>query len=182
MTAIDAEIINLLKSIDDRQVRRGYQLLVQQYARNLTVYIRDRRPTDAIKAVEDIRMETLTIFVINVQQGKFREEASIKTYLLRVAKNLCFKEYKAEKKLDLDALMRRIYSSQTELPPSEKATEQLSGALKKLSAKCQEMIRLYYWRGWSQKEIAQELTTKEQAVKQQLYRCKEKLKNFLGIR
>jgi len=182
MVASDEEIIKLLKSEEARRLREGYQLLVHAHADGLTTYIKNQLTSGSIKGVGDIRMEAMTIFVMNVQQGKFRGEASIRTFLFRVAYNLCIKEYKAAKKLDLDTLIQRLQTDQTEESPFVGATEILGNALKQLSEKCQELIRAFYWSGWTQKDIASELGKNEKAVKQQLYRCKEKLKTLVKIK
>ncbi len=182
MSISEEEIIRLLGSGNERDIHKGYKLLAKHYAQGLSYYIMKQLPDGSIKEVEDIRLESLTAFVMNVQKGKFRQEASIKTFLFRVAKNLCIQEFKNAKKIDLDTLMMQLLSENKDSQNSLDAKKILEQTMLKLTVKCQQLITAFYWRGWTHEEIGEELGKNSKAVKQQLYRCKEKLRELMGIK
>lgn len=127
---------------------------------------------------EDIVQETF----IRVYQHyeSFRNESSIKTWIMQIAINLCKNQMRTHWWKD------RV--QQVFLEREEAVTENYDSALDgrivlkeigKLSPKYREVILLYYYQEFKISEIAKILNVKESTVKARLVRAREKLKPSL---
>lgn len=105
--------------------------------------------------------------------GSFREEEHEKAWLIRTTIN-CAK-----------VVLRTYRSENDEISPHEFAlrvgggTSEVYDAVMRLPEKYRVVIHLYYYEGYHVKEIASLLGRSEGAVKAQLSRGREKLKNEL---
>ena len=148
--------------------------MVQRYEKDLLrlccLYLRDWN------AAEDVVQETFLKAYKNLDS--FRGESSAKTWLIRIALNGC-RDYRR------NAWFRYIDSrvSIDDLPVSSEApgTEQveLTLAIMKLKPKYMEAVLLYFYEGYSMKEIGEMLRITEAAVSGRLRKAKQKLKQIL---
>lgn len=127
---------------------------------------------------EDIAQETFIRVYQNYES--FRNESSIKTWIMQIAINLCKNQMRTHWWKD------RV--QQVFLEREEAVTENYDSVLDgrivlkeigKLSPKYKEVILLYYYQEFKISEIAKILNVKESTVKARLVRAREKLKPSL---
>ena len=149
--------------------------MVQQYEKDLLricyIYLGDR------SAAEDAVQETFLKAFRKMES--FRGECSEKTWLIRIAVNCC-RDYRRsawyryiDPRVSIDQLP--VLSS---APPSEEHIA-LTVAIMKLKPKYMEAVLLYFYEGFSIREIAKMLDLTEAAVSARLRKAKQKLKDEL---
>ena len=149
-------------------------LMVQRYEKDLLrlccLYLRDWN------AAEDVVQETFLKAYKNLDS--FRGESSAKTWLIRIALNGC-RDYRRnawfryiDSRVSIDEL-----SVPSEAPDTVQADMTL--AIMKLKPKYMEAVLLYFYEGYSMKEIGEMLGISEAAVSGRLQKAKQKLKQTL---
>jgi len=112
------------------------------------------------------------------------EGASVKTYLFGIGKNLLMRKIKQKTKVNsYHTVAMEDEVEEMEWEAEEVTTEQKKLALyfAKLGAKCQEILKLFYYQGFSIKEIVQFSHYKdENTVKSQKSRCLKRLKQLIN--
>ena len=139
----------------------------------------------------DVYQDAYIIFYNNVMQGKVQEfTSSISTYLFSIGKFLIFDKMKKNNKtinpdFDLSIVREKedLVDSELELEQQELSTEQV--LLKKyfatLGKKCQELLTLFYYRGFTIKDIIETGNyTTENVVKSSKSRCMKTLKERIN--
>ena len=146
--------------------------MVQRYEKDLLriccVYLKDRA------AAEDAVQETFLKAFRNMES--FRGESSEKTWLIRITINCC-RDYRrsawyryVDFRVSVDQLP--ILSS---APPSDEHLA-LTLAIMKLKPKYMEAVLLYFYEGYSIREIATMLSLTEAAVSSRIRKAKQKLR------
>lgn len=136
-----------------------------------------------VPEVEDVGQETFIRFYRSLL--KFRGDASVGTYLTRIAINLCLNELKKRKR------QRNIYSSQSgenieNLPDSHSSTNQREAAkivhegLLRLQDKFRAVLVLRLIDGYSTEETARILKLPVGTVLSRLARGQQKLREILA--
>ncbi|EGV44083.1 sigma-70 family RNA polymerase sigma factor [Bizionia argentinensis JUB59] len=139
----------------------------------------------------DVYQDAYIIFYNNVMQGKVEVfTSSISTYLFSIGKYLIFDKMKKNNKtinpdFDLSLIRERdtLVDASFDLDQDELTTEQV--LLKKhfstLGKKCQELLTLFYYRGYTIKDIilASDYTS-ENVVKSAKSRCMKTLKERIN--
>lgn len=119
---------------------------------------------------EDIMQETfLKLYKTN---KSFVSDENVKAWLLRVAINIS-KDYLKSSWVNKRAELDEAMSYENE---GEKA---LSEAMGKLKPECRITVFLYYYMGYSVKEIAKIMSVSESNVKIRLKRSRDSLREFL---
>ncbi|WP_417212385.1 RNA polymerase sigma factor [Bizionia sp.] len=139
----------------------------------------------------DIYQDAYIIFYNNVMEGKVEKfTSSISTYLFSIGKYLIFDKMKKNNKtinpdFDLSLIRERdaLVDASFDLDPDDLTAEQI--LLKKyfgtLGKKCQELLTLFYYRGYSIKDIiATSEYTSENVVKSAKSRCMKTLKERIN--
>lgn len=122
---------------------------------------------------QDIVQEVFLKFARNASQ--FQSDEHIKAWLIRVAINMCTD-------LKRSAWNRKTTELNDECLPAEKFTtgeSELYQAVMSLPVKYKDVIHLFYYEGYSIKEISRITEQKENAVKTQLSRGRVLLKELL---
>jgi len=134
---------------------------------------------------DDVFQETVIAFINIVQQGKFRMEASIKTFLVSVARNIWRNEQK--KRMRTDFREQRFESGRPQsedeinewINESEKK-RQLRDLVFKLGEPCKKLLTLFYYENLSMKEILDHLPYEnEQVVRNKKYKCLQQLTEIM---
>lgn len=146
--------------------------VVQKFAD--TVYrialIRMKHPGDA----DDVFQE---VFLRYVQSGKqIRDEEHLKAWLIRVTINCCNSAQSNWWRKKVVPLME--YTDLKE-PVYEEPGNEIWEALKKLPQKDIDVIHLFYFEGYSIKEISRILHGTETAIKTRLFRARKRLQTIL---
>jgi RNA polymerase sigma factor (sigma-70 family) len=134
---------------------------------------------------EDVFQETVVSFIDSIKKGKYRMEASIKTFLVAVARNIWLNEVK---KRDRSGARERQFEhgrEQSEMDVSEQITDQekrgqLRELLYRLGEPCRKILLLFYYENLSMKEIVDHLPYEnEQVVRNKKYKCLQQLTGFI---
>lgn len=137
---------------------------------------------------QDIYQEAFLSVWQNVKNSKFKSkgESSLSGYLFRIAKNKWIDYLRSSNRKKM-VLMRRIpFDPNDDSDNAEKENreeEQLINimqAFNQLEERCQFILRSFYFNEKSHRQIARELGMKETSVRNQKYRCIQKLRATLN--
>jgi RNA polymerase sigma factor (sigma-70 family) len=123
---------------------------------------------------EDIVQEVFRGFLENREQ--YRNECSVKTWLLILTRNRCFNFIKYRNKRQTLPLNKALNKTSVNLIEDDISIEM---ALNKLNAEENEIIFLREYMGYSYKEISDILNISVDNVKVRIFRVKKKLKELL---
>ena len=146
--------------------------LMEQYGTDLLrlccMYLRD------YQLAEDAVQDTF----IKVYRGldQFRGDALVKTWIIRIAVNTCKNIIRTRWfRMERQELPETVHDP---LQDMEQRTD-VHSAVSSLPVRLREVILLYYFEGFSVREISQILQIKEGAVLQRMKRGRERLRDVL---
>lgn len=165
--------MGMLQAPDQARAARLEQM-VRLYEKDLLrfccLYLRDW------SIAEDLVQEVFLKAYRNM--ASFRGECSEKTWLMRIATNCC-RDYRRsawyrymDKRISADML-----PVSAERPSDEHIA--LTAAIMRLKPKYLEVVLLYFYQGYSMKEIAETLGVSEAAVSIRIRKAKQKLRDEL---
>lgn len=184
---------NKLEEVSIEDLKQGSELLFEKiYEDNRDKFLNfAKRYNLSHNDNIDVYQDTYIIFYNNVMQGKIEVfTSSISTYLFSIGKYLIFDKIKKNNKTinpDFDLSIIREHETLTnddfEMNQSELTIEQIT--LRKnfaaLGKKCQELLNLFYYRGYTIKDIIEFGNyTSENVVKSTKSRCMKALKQRIN--
>ena len=147
------------------RIQRSVTLHMQSIVRVAYTYVQN------IPDAEDIAQDT---FLAYLKEGKaFQNDEHEKAWLLRVCINKCKNQLKSSWQKSRNLLPEEL----SVLPPEENF---VLTAVLRLDEKYRIPVHLYYYEGYSLKEIAQVLRLPSATVGTRLQRAKVQLKQQLG--
>lgn len=177
----DQAIIESIRS--NEKIEPTVRHLYANYFESLASYVRSNNGND--QDAEDIFQECIVIFIDSVQQGKFRGDSKIKTFLYAIMRNLWLNELKRRNR----ALHRetRYYDENPKAEESVNASineneskKQVASLVEQLGENCQKILRLFYYQELPMKEIFQEMGYEnEQIARNMKYKCMKKMHALL---
>ena len=178
------------KRFSDKELLTGLQVVGPQkhvweerFFRQFQVLIwkRSRRFGLSDEEAGDAYTDAIIAFLKQLQQGKFRGESSIYTYLNRIFSNKCidFSRKKTTRPLDnlQEELPDQADASQDFLQQilDKEKVKKLQLALSKLGETCRRLL-LLVGKGYKTAEIAKEMDfSSPQSAASQKFQCKQKL-------
>jgi len=120
------------------------------------------------------------VFISLFSAPEFSEEQQLKAWIIRVAVNKCkdfLKSKRRDRAVPLDAVSHHVGVN-----PLKDEYIDLIDALKKLPENDQNILYLFYYEGYSAKEIAKILDILEAAVFKRLERARDRLKGLLNYK
>ncbi len=133
----------------------------------------------------DIFQESVIIFYRNVAQGKLTElSSSVKTYLFAIGKNLILRKLRDEK--PTVEIEEKHFPDTSELDifrdyENSSRISLMKSALEKLGSPCDEILRMFYYRGFAMEIIKERLGYKSESVaRTQKKRCMKYLKKLIA--
>ena len=132
----------------------------------------------------DVFQEAIIIFYKNAKQGKIQhKDASLKTYLFGIAKNLFLNRIKISKRTQPLSELQNARPENKAIDPYSKQEEQdhqktkITAALNLLGETCRRIITLFYYRRYSTEAIMIEMGYKDEVtVRNRKLQCMKKLK------
>lgn len=126
---------------------------------------------------EDIVQETL----IRLMQSEkiFESEEHMKSWMLRVAANLCKDQLKSSRR-QKEFVLSEGYEEGVEAEYTSGGNNEVMEAVMSLPEKYRSVIHLYYFEDYTTKEIAEIVAKKEATVRSLLKRGREKLEVMLS--
>lgn len=144
------------------------------------------------KTADDVLQEGIILLDDLIRSGRFRAESRVETFLLGICKNLIRDSSKKVTRVVFkESIPEEAYKSEDQLADfiemnelrehEQRRDNALTEAMKKLTDKCREALRLYYFEQKSMVEVAieRQLANAEQA-KKAVFRCRESLKELIG--
>jgi RNA polymerase sigma factor (sigma-70 family) len=177
----DADLIAAIGRGD--QLNNAILFIYEQYAEAVQSFImaNSGTPPDA----EDIFQETVVTFIDLVKKDKFRGEASVKTFLTAIARNLWLNELKKRARSDIREKAFEHNRDGVELDVSQyianrEVKQQFVAVLEKLGEPCKKLLTLFYYENLSMKDIVQHLPYEnEQVVRNKKYKCLQALTDLV---
>ena len=137
---------------------------------------------------KDVYQEAFIAVWKNVKSDRFtpKSETSLSGYLYRIAKNKWLdylrsahhKKTVSENMLHAVPLNRNQDEQQTEEAEKE-SIRKVMEAFGGLGEQCKTMLQQFYFYGWSHRQIAAALNLEESSVRNQKYRCMQKLREMV---
>lgn len=135
--------------------------------------------TKDVQLAEDLSQETFLKIFLNL--GRFKEECSVKTWALRIARNT-FVTYARKKRPELLKEQPILEKVETETPESivlqKEESKQVQEILMSLGEQDRTIILLRDYEKLSYEEIAMILDVNVGVVKSRIYRARKKFKNL----
>jgi RNA polymerase sigma factor (sigma-70 family) len=177
----DADVLELLA--DPRTDREPIRFLYETHFESLSSFIIHN--SGDYDDAQDIFQEVLVAFIQLVRTNKFRGEASIKTFLFSLNRNIWYNELKRRKRaIDRNKNYDRLSRSDEEVVDrvieNREANQEILKLLESLGENCKKVLLLYYYENRSMKEILSELDYEnEQIVRNKKYKCMKKLEQMI---
>ena len=177
----DAELIAAIG--DAKNLNKAILFLYQQYSETTCSFIIGYGGSR--QDAEDVFQETVVSFIEIVKKGKYRMEASIKTFLVSVARNIWLNEVKKrersghrEKQFELGR-DQKVEDVSQQIGDLEKK-RQLRDLVYQLGEPCRKILLLFYYENLSMKEIVDHLPYEnEQVVRNKKYKCLQQLTGII---
>ena len=178
----DAEIIQKLRNPQD--IDTALRFLYDEYYGLLEHYIINNKGGKDDAA--DIIQETMVAFVEAIEENKFRGDASIKSFLYAIMRNLWLAELR---KLSSSGNRNRIFEASKDT--TDQATVQhlvqrehysfIQQLLDKLGDKCKQLLLLVYYENLSMSDILQHMPDydNEQVLRNKKYKCMKQLEGMM---
>jgi RNA polymerase sigma factor (sigma-70 family) len=177
----DSELIMAVS--DKTRLNEAILFIYRQYSDIVSSFIINYGASE--QDADDVFQETVIAFINIVQQGKFRMEASIKTFLVSVAKNIWRNEQKKRMRTDFREQRFESGRAQSEDEINEWINEsekkrQLRDLVFKLGEPCRKLLMLFYYENLSMREILDHLPYEnEQVVRNKKYKCLQQLTEIM---
>ncbi len=174
----DSELVKSAKSGDTH----AFEQIVKNYESQVAATVIGM--LGQCQAAEDVGQEVFIRFYKYL--NSFREEATVGTYLTRIAINLCLNELKRRKRRQFffkstdDEPDFEIASDETENMEGNENQAIVQHAIKKLEPNFRSVIVLRLIKGYSTEETAQMLKVPLGTVLSRLSRAQKKLKEHLA--
>ena len=181
----DARLIEQILTGDDV----AFDILIGRYRQAVFSWVRQRLPDTRYD--QDLAQE---VFIeVYYSLDTLHEPCRFRGWLRQIVRNVCISWLRRQKRIDaheshilddrMEAVVEFIGSQSVATPEAlfmERETyEELELYLSYLSEIDQELMRLFYLRGLSYREISEQLEISSSAIKSRLHRAREKLK---GVR
>jgi len=177
----DAELIAAINSPKD--LNSAILFIYQQYSESTSSFIISYGGSQ--QDADDVFQETVVAFIGLVQKGKYRMEASIKTLLVSVARNIWFNELKKRERSGHREKQFELGREQQEMDVSHQIGDhekkkQLRDLVYQLGESCRKILMLFYYENLSMKEIVEYLPYEnEQVVRNKKYKCLQQLSGLI---
>ncbi len=177
----DAELIAAIK--DERQLNSAILFIYKKYAESTSAFIMSYGGSR--QDAEDVFQDTVVAFINIVTKGSYRMEASIKTFLVSVAKNIWFNEVKRRERADFREKAYEAGREVKEQDISQVISEMeqkraLRDLIHTLGESCRKILLLFYYENLSMKEILGHLPYEnEQVVRNKKYKCLQQLTGII---
>lgn len=178
MKSTDKSLQHELRSGDER----AFEWVYNEYKEGFLAFSKSYR-LNSDELIDIYQDATIALFQNFVEKQLVLEKSTVKTYLYGIGKHLILKAAKRDAKMiRLDGSQNEIDEIEVDEHDESERSQQLANAFKKLGEKCKEVLELFYYRGFSIKEIVNATDYKdENTVKSHKSRCmkglREKLKS-----
>jgi RNA polymerase sigma factor (sigma-70 family) len=177
----DAELILAISS--EKDLNPAILFLYEKYSEATRSFIMSYGGNE--QDADDVFQETVVAFIDSVKKGKYRQEASVKTFLVSVAKHIWFNDLKKKERAGSREKQFESTRDQEEQDVSHQIGDleqkrQLRDLLSQLGDSCRKILLLFYYENLSMKEITNHLPYEnEQVVRNKKYKCLQQLTGLI---
>ena len=177
----DAEMIAAISAGTD--LNAAIRFLYRQHSEAISSFIIHYGGSE--QDADDIFQETVVAFIDIVKKGKYRMEASVRTFLASIARNYWFNEVKKRGRSDHRDRQFELDRDQDVSDVSHHIAElekkrQLRQLVEQLGEACRKVLLLFYYENLSMKEIVDHLPYEnEQVVRNKKYKCLQQLTGLI---
>jgi RNA polymerase sigma factor (sigma-70 family) len=177
----DQELLHMVRSTEG--IDQAIRFMYRNYHDFLSIYIQQH--SGSREDAEDVFQEVVVAFIDLVQKNKFRGEATVKTFLFALNRNIWLNELKKRKTSAVREM--KFEQSKPEEEPgiadyigAREGRQELMNVLSGLGEVCQQILVAYYYQNLSMKEILETLHYEsEQVVRNKKHKCMKKLEEML---
>jgi RNA polymerase sigma factor (sigma-70 family) len=136
---------------------------------------------------DDVFQETVVAFIDLVKKDKFRGDASIRTFLVSIGRNIWYNQLRKSKSLDNRGKIFETSRDHTEdvindLLDQRELRQQFLELMGKLGDSCKAVLTLFYYENCSFKEIAEKMGYEnEQVARNKKYKCMKELSDLIRL-
>lgn len=177
----DADLIAAISTQAD--VNGAVTYLYKTYYRLLERYILTNSGNEM--DAEDVVQEVMVAFVDLVQQGKFRGEASVKSFLHTLARNLWITELRKRssttKRNELFEMDRDPWTNDvSEYMTYWEAQQTIADFFNRMGETCRKILTLFYYHDLSMKDILKQTNYEnEQVLRNRKYKCLKEITDMI---
>jgi RNA polymerase sigma factor (sigma-70 family) len=177
----DAELIAAISAGTD--LNNAIRYIYRQHSEAVSSFIIHYGGSE--QDADDIFQETVVAFIDIVRKGKYRMEASIRTFLASIARNYWFNELKKRGRSDHRDRQFEAGRDQDEADVGQQMAElerkrELRQLVEQLGDACRKVLLLFYYENLSMKEIVNHLPYEnEQVVRNKKYKCLQQLTGLI---
>jgi RNA polymerase sigma factor (sigma-70 family) len=173
----DAELISAIKTGKDIDNAIGF--IYRNHYRLLEGYILTNSGNEM--DAEDIIQETLVVFIDIIQNDKYRNEASVRSFLYTLTRNLWITELR---KRNSEDRRNGIFEANSEKQEDDissyivyrEAQSMIVELLERMGEKCKQILTLFYYEDLPMKEILKQTNYEnEQVLRNKKYKCLKEL-------
>ena len=175
----DQQLINKIKRGDEESIVAVYQTHREGFIQwaSATYQIDEDHTADAFQ-------DAVICFHNNIMKGKLETlNSSIKTYLYAIGKNIVRKKLKKEAVLEGEESMvlENLYAEPIDTFIHNDRQRFVASLMDKIGDPCKTILKLFYFKRYSMKDIAETLNYKnENVAKTQKLRCLTNLKKMVN--
>jgi RNA polymerase sigma factor (sigma-70 family) len=178
----DTELVHALQR-DGRVQDEAIRFIYLRYYGGLTQFVLSNGGNE--QDADDIFQEAVVSFVEMVKLGKYRQEASVKTIMYTINRNIWYTEVTKRGKRDTRNKLFVAEHYETEQNVADYITGREARAtimkvMEKLGEGCKKILLLYYYENLSMKEIQEQTHFEsEQVVRNKKYKCLKQLEQMM---
>ncbi len=181
----DFELIEVIKASSSADVDNAIRFMYSSYYETLKIYTCQHGGNE--EDAQDIFQEVLVSFIDLIKKEKFRGEASIKTFLYSINRNIWFNELKkrgrAEKR---DTIFENhkdvMVVDVSQIMEQNETRREILNIVDELGDTCKKILLAYYYDNLSMKEILVNVNYEtEQALRNKKSKCLKQLEQLLSV-
>jgi len=176
--------VELIAAINDKKsLDQAILYIYQNYSETVSSFITNNGGSE--QDADDTFQETVVAFIDIVQKGKYRAEASIKTFLVSIARNIWYNQIKKKERSGHREKVYEVSRGTDEMDVSHyisdrEVKKEFRELLDKLGESCRKILTLFYYENLPMKDIVQHLHYEnEQVVRNKKYKCLQQLTEMI---
>ncbi len=176
MTSQDLTLYEDLCSEEPRRLEAATRLLTRRVK---TIALRIVMGNSGARSdVDDLVQDTVLAVWQQMKSGRYevRPDTPLDAYLTAVVRNKWLKTLHKRSTIALTDLSESIAD---EVPPEHYRLSSLEETFAQLGQACQQLLRLFYWEGYTLDEIARRIGISMDATKMRKFRCMLRLEEIL---
>jgi len=174
----DQQIVEKIRQGDEESVVNVYQ----EHREGFITWAQNAYQTDEDSAA-DAFQDAVICLHSNIVRGKLETlKSSLKTYLYAIGKNIVRKKLQKEAKMDGEEnmVLENLYAEPVDSFAQNDRQRFVASLMNTIGEPCKTILRLFYFKRYSMKDIAAELDYKnENVAKTQKLRCLTTLKKMV---